>query len=169
VRLELKGHKAEVTCGAYSPDGRRVVTGSKDRTARVWDAATGRELAVLRGHEDVLEAVTFSPDGQRIVSTGADRTARLWDAEGGREVATYRWKDYAFREATFTPDGTRVLALTELTIDQRHGPGGEYRAPGRRDFNARLWPCDPVAAALDRLPRELSAEERQRFEVGPAQ
>ena len=102
------------------------------------------------------------------ISTGADRTARLWDAEGGHELATYRWKDYTFREAAFTPDGAGVLTLTELSPDQRHGPGGAYRAPGRRDYNARLWPCDPLAVALGRLPRELSAEERQRFEVGPA-
>jgi WD40 repeat protein/tRNA A-37 threonylcarbamoyl transferase component Bud32 len=163
VRLELKGHTAQVTCGAYSPDGSRIVTGSKDRTARAWDAATGRELAVLRGHEDALETVVFSPDGRRVVSTGADRTARLWDAESGREVATYRWKDYAFSEVAFTPDGTRLLTLTEVTIDQRHAPGGEPRTP--RDYNVRLWPCDPLAAALGRLPRELSADERQRFEI----
>ena len=165
VRLELKGHTAEVTCGAFSPDGSRVVTGAKDRTARVWDAATGRELVMLRGHEDALTTVAFSPDGRRVLSTGADRTARVWDAESGREVATYRWKDYAFREATFTPDGAHVLTLTEVSIDQRRGPGGEYRAPDPRDYNARLWPCDPLAAALGRLPRELSAEERQRFEI----
>jgi WD40 repeat protein len=169
VRLELKGHAAKVTCGAYSPDGGRVVTGSKDRTARVWDAATGRELAVLRGHEDALTAVVFSPDGRRVLSTGADRTARLWDAESGREVATYRRKDYAVREAAFTPDGARVLTLTEVPLEQRRGPGGEYRAPDPRDYNARLWPCDPLAIALDRLPRELSAEERQCFEIGPAE
>ena len=169
VRLELKGHTANVTCGAYSPDGGRVVTGSKDRTARVWDAATGRELAVLRGHEDALATVAFGPDGRRIVSTGADRTARLWGAESGHELATYRWKDYSFREAAFTPDGARVLTLTEVTLDQRRGPGGEYRTPDPRDYNARLWPCDPLAIALDRLPRELSAEERQRFEIGPAE
>jgi eukaryotic-like serine/threonine-protein kinase len=169
VRLELKGHAAEVTCGAYSPDGRRVVTGAKDRTARVWDAATGRELAVLRGHEDALSSVAFSPDGRRVLSTGADRTARLWDAESGGELAAYRWKDYAFREAAFTPDGTHVLTLTELPSEQRRGPGGGSRDPDPRDYNARLWPCDPLAAAPARLPRELSAEERQRFEVGPAE
>jgi WD40 repeat protein/tRNA A-37 threonylcarbamoyl transferase component Bud32 len=168
VRLELKGHTDAVTCGAFSPACRRVVTGSKDRTARVWDAATGRELAVLRGHEDALTSVAFSPDGRRVLSTGADRTARLWDAESGREVATYHWKDYAFREATFTPDGGQVLTLSEVSPERRRGPGGEYRAPDPRDYNARLWPCDPPAAALGRLPRELSAEERQRFEIGPA-
>ena len=64
----LKGHKDWVCSVAFSPDGKRIVTGSKDRTAKVWDAATGREVLTLKGHTAEVRGVAFSPDGKRIVS-----------------------------------------------------------------------------------------------------
>ena len=74
---------------AFSPDGTRIVTGSWDNTARVWDAATAKQLAVLRGHEFWVTSVGFSPDGTRIVTAG-DKTARVWDAMSGKEIAVLR-------------------------------------------------------------------------------
>ena len=67
---------------AFSPDGKRVLTGSIDKTARVWDAETGQEKAVLMGHTPVT-SVAFSPDGKRILTGSDDKTARVWDAETG--------------------------------------------------------------------------------------
>ncbi len=61
-----------------------MVTASEDNTARVWDAATGKELAVLRGHEDRSTSAQFSPDGERVVTASDDSTARVWDAATGR-------------------------------------------------------------------------------------
>jgi WD40 repeat protein len=164
----LKGHRGEVYAVAFSPDGRRLVTAAADGTARVWATGLGEGAERAAGRWAGVTLARLSPDGRRLLSTAADRTARLWDVEGSREVATYRWKDYAFREAAFTPDGARVLTVTEVPLEQRRGPGGVLRDPDPRDSNARLWPCDPLAVALDRLPRDLSAKERQRFEIGPA-
>ena len=65
---------------SFSPDGTRVVTGSIDNTARVWDAATGEPLAELTGHTDWVFSASFSPDGTRIVTASMDKTARVWDA-----------------------------------------------------------------------------------------
>jgi WD40 repeat protein len=65
---------------AFSPDGLRIVTASWDKTARIWDAATRREFAVLRGHEGEVTSAAFSPDGSRIVTTSRDKSARIWDA-----------------------------------------------------------------------------------------
>jgi WD40 repeat protein len=69
---------------AFSPDGRRIVSGSVDRTVRVWDAESGVELLCLRGHESTVTRVAFSPDGRRIVSGSG--TMRVWDAESGEDL-----------------------------------------------------------------------------------
>ena len=58
----LKGHSGGITSVAFSPDGRLVLSGSRDKTLRVWDAATGRHLRTLEGHSDVLPNVALSPD-----------------------------------------------------------------------------------------------------------
>ncbi len=62
------------------------MTASDDRTARLWDAATGKELGRLV-HENSVKAAAFSPDGVKIVTASDDKTARLWDAKTGEELA----------------------------------------------------------------------------------
>ncbi|QEL13456.1 WD40 repeat domain-containing protein [Limnoglobus roseus] len=76
----LNGHTDSVTAVAFSPDGSRIVTGSEDKTARVWDAKTGTELLALMGHSEELFSVAFSPDGSRVATGSRDGTARIWDA-----------------------------------------------------------------------------------------
>src|SRR5262249_9581538 len=73
-RLGLGGHTAAVNSAVFSPDGSRIVTASRDRTARIGDAATGKEIAVLRGHDFPVSSAAFSPDGSRIVTASWDRT-----------------------------------------------------------------------------------------------
>ena len=67
-RSSLKGHTDAVTSVAFSPDGKRIVSGSQDQTVKVWDADKGTETLTLKGHTQLVTSVAFSPDGKRIVS-----------------------------------------------------------------------------------------------------
>ena len=73
-------HEDNVNSAQFSPDGQRVVTASDDKTARLWDAASGKPIGVPMTHDDRLTSAQFSPDGQRVVTASYDKTARLWDA-----------------------------------------------------------------------------------------
>jgi WD40 repeat protein/tRNA A-37 threonylcarbamoyl transferase component Bud32 len=108
--LMLLGHTASLLAVAFAPDGQHLVTGSRDGTARVWDATTGRELLCLRGHRDGVTAVAYEPNGRWLVTGSADGTARLWDAGNGRELGTLQSPHVSLiRTVAVTPDGRRVL------------------------------------------------------------
>ncbi len=78
--MNLQGHIAPVNSVSYSPDGKRIVSASSDKTVKVWDARTGQELFTLKGHTESVNSVTCSPDGKRIVSGSGDQTVKAWDA-----------------------------------------------------------------------------------------
>ena len=67
----------------YSPDGKRVLTASGDKTAQIWDRASGKSLTTLKGHEWAVLCGQFAADGQRIITGSQDATARIWDARTG--------------------------------------------------------------------------------------
>jgi WD40 repeat protein len=139
-----------VNSAAFSPDGLRVVTTSFDKTAQLWEVATGRKLAVLTGHQDDVYSAAFSPDGQRVVTASKDDTARLWEVATGRELAVLAWHQKYVYSAAFSPDGLRVVTAS-------------------MDNTARLWLVFPnwqemAAYAQRMLPRtQLTCEERRRF------
>jgi WD40 repeat protein len=139
-------HTWIVTHAAYSPDGRRIVTSSADKTARIWDAATGKLLLVLRGHVLGVQYAAFSADSKRVVTGSDDDTARIWDAETGAELFTLAGHKGPVLTAAFSPDGRHI-------------------ATGSADGTVRIWPLDPLPLAIARKPRELTAAERERFGV----
>ena len=119
---------------AFSPDGSRIVTASFDLTARIWDAATAKEIALLRGHDGQLYSAAFSPDGSRIVTASLDQTARIWEAASAKEIAVLRGHEGAVRSAAFSPDGSRIVTGSigshrpYLGRCHRHGDRGPARA-----------------------------------------
>ena len=84
----LTGHTDLIRTLAFSPDGTAIVTASADRTARVWDAATGSVRSVLHGHTDTVIAAAFVADGSRIVTASADGSTRFWHARSGTALAS---------------------------------------------------------------------------------
>jgi WD40 repeat protein/serine/threonine protein kinase len=131
AKQTLVGHAGQVRSVAFSPDGKRIVTGSWDQTAKVWDAETGQELLTLQGHTAWVWSVAFSPDGKRII-TGAgewDRSgdlpgeAMVWDAETGQVLLALKGHTAAVFGAVFSPDGRRIVT-------------------GSRDGTVRVWEAE---------------------------
>ena len=123
LHLNLKtlyGHLGPVVSTAFSPDSQRVVTGSDDGTARMWDVATGKELLIFRGHTDAVTAVAFSPDGKLVISGSQDRTAKIWEAVSGKELFSLAGHTAGIRCVAFSPDGQRF-------------------ATGGKDAVAKIW------------------------------
>lgn len=155
-------HDAEVWSVTYSPDGKRIATASQDKTAKIWDAATGQLLLTLIGHSGSVNGIVYSPDGKRIATTSDDHTAKVWDADTGEELLTLSGHiDWIYRIA-FSPDGTRLITSSndktakvwdastgqELLTFSNHGspvfdvafsPDGKRVASVGADANVRLW------------------------------
>jgi WD40 repeat protein len=121
-----------VTSASFSPDGSRVVTASDDQTARVWDAATGRQVGTSLRHDGAVLVALFSPDGERVLTGSSDHTARVWEAATGRPLAGPLRHDGPVRTAAFNPNGKWVVT-------------------GSDDKTARVWDvatghplCQPI-------------------------
>jgi WD40 repeat protein len=103
------GHEKRVPTAAFGPDGRTLVTGSDDKTARLWEGATGKDIATLRGHEGTVKSAAFSPDGRTLVTGSVDKAARLWEVATGKEIAVLRGHEGAVWSVAFSPDGGTVV------------------------------------------------------------
>ncbi len=94
---------------AYSPDGKCIGIGTKDRTACILDTKTEEQLLVLTGHTEVINALAYSPDGMTILTGSKDMTARLWDAKSGKELYTLSGHTASVTSVAYSPDGKTAL------------------------------------------------------------
>jgi WD40 repeat protein len=161
TRLTLAGHQASVPSVAWSPDARKLATANKD-TAKIWEAATGRELLTLRGHQHPVFGVVWSPDGDKLATASEDKTAKVWEASSGREMLTLRGHQNVVASIAWSPDGDKLATASTdqtakvwevrtgrelLTLRGHHGsvvgiawsPHGSKLATAGADLTAKVW------------------------------
>ncbi len=108
----LKGHGDWVNGCVVTPDGRHVVSASRDKTLKVWELETGREVATLTGHGARVKGCAVTPDGRCVVSASDDGTLRVWELETGRAVATLEGHGDWVNGCAVTPDGRHVVSAS---------------------------------------------------------
>ena len=178
VRTLRKNDNA-LTSVHFDRSGARVVTGSEDRTARVWDVRTGRELLVLRGHERPVTSARFSPDGRRVITASRDHDARIWNVSTGKSRALTRHFGLV-SDAEYSPDGRFIVTAGPGTAgvwDARDNdrflfflhvpvpwvttalfqPGSERILTAGHDGTIRTYRCD----VCGRLPSLVALAKRR--------
>jgi WD40 repeat protein len=173
----LRGHEGLVLDFQFSPDGRRILTGSLDHTARLWDARTGNCLVVFstpEGHKAAVNNVAFGRDGQYVVTTSfGERVAWLWETTTGRQLAPLDTTDTGGLEpATFNPNGKSVLItsssgkvpwLWTWHDNPRQYVGFALKGHQQRVFSARFSPNGKliVTASLDGTARVWNVDTQE--------
>jgi WD40 repeat protein len=108
----LKAHISEVNSAVFSPDGTKVVTASYDKTAKIWEATTGRLLANFVGHTSEVNSAVFSPDGSKLITASWDATAKIWETVTGHLLTNLIGHSLQVTSAVFSPDGTKVVTAS---------------------------------------------------------
>ncbi len=157
----LTGHSETVFSVAYSPDGRYLASGSKDKTIKIWEVATGKGLRTLTGHSGVVLSVAYSPDGRYLASGSQDKTIKIWEVATGK-VRTLTGHYMTFWSVAYSPDGRylasgssdktikiwevatgkelRTLTGHSMTVwSVAYSPDGRYLASGSWDKTIKVW------------------------------
>src|SRR5205085_4430696 len=152
------GHTARVTAVAWSPDGKRIASGSLDTTVQVWDATTGNHSSIYRGHTADVAAVAWSPDSKLIASGSYDKTVQVWNASTGEVLYTYNGYNVKaaklnpakgvlpdlILDVAWSPDGKRMVAVTQEYCGDECGVLLFWDAATGR--NISFYPDAPVFA-----------------------
>ncbi|MDD2756326.1 MAG: DUF4365 domain-containing protein, partial [Methanothrix sp.] len=109
-RATLKGHEGYVWGVAVTPDDRTVISGSDDKTLKIWDLATGKCLGTLEGHAGPVWGVTVTPNGRTVISGSFDYTLKIWDMATGKCRATLEGHEAPVWVVAVTPDGRTVIS-----------------------------------------------------------
>ena len=161
-RNRLETHSNQVLSVSFSPDGKTLASGSGDKTIKLWDITTGKEIRTLQGHSSSVASVSFSPDGKTLASGSYNNIIKLWDITTGMEIPTLRGHSEGFWSVSFSPDGKTlasgnddktiklwdIITGTEIRTLQGHSsavlsvsfsPDGKTLASGSDDNTIKLW------------------------------
>ncbi|KAJ3714302.1 WD40-repeat-containing domain protein [Lentinula guzmanii] len=185
----LKGHSNWVSSVAFSPDGKRIVSGSDDKSIRIWNADTGEAIGdPLQGHSSQVTSVAFSPDGNRIVSGSWNASIRIWNADTGEAIGDPLQGHFNHvTSVAFSPDGKRIVSGScdesiriwnadtgEAIGDPLQGhshivnsvafsPDGKRIVSGSDDKSIRIWNADTQEAIGDPLQGHSDAVNSVAF------
>jgi len=108
--MEYRGHLYDVNDVVFSPDGTQLLTGSSDKTARLWDSNQGTEIRSFAAHTDRVNGVAFAPDANRIVTCSRDKTVIVWDVATAVPTRKFTAHDAEVNAVAFSPDGNLVAS-----------------------------------------------------------
>jgi WD40 repeat protein/tetratricopeptide (TPR) repeat protein len=176
-------HTGEITTVHFSPDGRRVLTASRDHKARFWDSETGALLGELQ-HEGAIESARFSRDGRLVVTASRDKTAQIWHPVTGARLGPALAHGGAVTAAEFSPDGQIIVTASAdrtarlwdsqrglpLTPPLLHGsnvvsaqfsPAGDSVLTVARDKTVRIWDARTGRPLLAPITNQWQFDEAQ--------
>ena len=109
-----KGHSDRITTLAWSPDGKRIVSGGSDKLVQIWRATDGELITTYRGHSGFsVNTVKWSPDGGRIASGSSDQTVQVWDVATLSKFTIYRGHTNIVNAIVWQPDGQHIVSASD--------------------------------------------------------
>ncbi|HYT89154.1 MAG TPA: hypothetical protein VEL76_10635, partial [Gemmataceae bacterium] len=126
---------ASVTALAFAPDGKTLATGGTDRSVRLWDVSTGRELRCLVGHKEAIFTVLFLPDGKTLVSGSKDGAIILWDATTGEQLRRLVHLQQPLDGLALSADGKLMASVGFRAVALWDMPAGQFLR--RMEFDGR--------------------------------
>jgi len=112
IAKTLLGHEAAITAVAFSADAAKLVSGSQDKTARVWNLADGQPISKFAGHTQAVTAVAFDAGGGQVVSGAADNSLKLWNVADGAELKSFAGHGGPIVGVAMTSNNQRVISAS---------------------------------------------------------
>lgn len=153
LRAKRTEHDSTAFCVAFSPDGKLLASGSKDRTIKLWDVATAKVTATLAGHSGGISAVTFSPDGKTLL---------VGSGYLDRDKMKYLSGDLTLWDVASRVRQDTLAAHPELVRGVDYSPDGKLVATTGQDHSVRLWDVEGKGLKLRRV-----VYQGQTFRPGP--
>ncbi|MCG8419609.1 MAG: protein kinase [Proteobacteria bacterium] len=151
ARAVLIGHEGMIASARFSPDSKRVLTASADRTARLWRADGTGAAVIFAGHSNRLQSAIFSPDGSHIATASDDHTVRIWHIAstlGRTPRQAMQSGVHIERRANRTVEPVVLRGHAGAIVSLHYSPDGERLVSASGDKTARVWRADGSGEAI---------------------